>query len=480
MHPTLRRFSFFLCAPWLFWSAFSLPTLSEAAIELFPDGRTVNNPRLPIVNPVEGGERGHFMDVSARFTYSFSPFLSFENGGKLDLWMRDTPQRLEKKVFWLKGEGSRVGVVIAPASEGRTVSLQMREGESVVDRMEVASSWGEDWRQLGFRWTDEQLSVLIDGAEQGSVEFKKGFSPQQIEFDCLYLDDISLEGEGSFSLDWENGYAAEVDPAENATAAVLRAFGFDSFVISLDPESREFPMMQVSKAGEQSAEATIQFQLKGERSGLTMDWSQSLSVGGSESAMEPIQFPKSLVSDVYHLKITEVGTESGFSDEKHFFYVEPREDLPGPSKFGLHDSNNRTFGSWPDPLGIDFAHAYSYWSYIVGPAWIRDYDGEYGLDPDTPAEEWAWNPRVDWHIGHGLKVYLSLQSEPFQDWMRAYEYPEQRMKEYPWGIRGGFPKMDLYRDFVHEAAKRYQGKVEYYEIENEPNAGGKNQIPPKA
>lgn len=420
------------------------------------------------------------MNIAADFVYRISPYLRFEEGGQLDLWMRDTPRRLRKEVLWLEGWEGGVGVVIQPASEGRVVSLEVKEAGSKIDRVDVSESWGGVWRRLGLRWGGGELTVFVDGEEHSSIAFEGGFSPEQIQLNSLYLDEIFLRGNGTFRLNWEEGYAAEVEAGEGVSGLVPRAFGFDTYVISLDSETREFPMMQVSNAGVNPSEVSLDFQLKGERTGLSLNWSQTLSVEGGESMMAPIEFPVELDTDVYHLYWAEAGSDDGFSDEKHFFYVEPRGDLPGPGKFGFHDSNNRRFGSWPDPLGIDFAHAYSYWSYIVGPAWIKDFNGEYGLDPATPAEEWAWNPRVDWHLGHGLTVYLSLQSEPFQDWMRDYEYPEQKMKEYDWGRRGGFPRMDLYRDFVREAAKRYKGKVDYYEIENEPNAGGKNKIPPEA
>ena len=90
-----------------------------------------------------------------------------------------------------------------------------------------------------------------------------------------------------------------------------------------------------------------------------------------------------------------VGTDADGERRFHFFRAEPRGEKAGPGLFGLHDADVNLFGFWPDALPLRFAHKYLRWGYVVGPAWVRDWNGNHGLDPATPPGEWNWNEKID-------------------------------------------------------------------------------------
>jgi len=446
---------------------------------VYPRSEESPNPRVPAVPPVAEGGTGKTMNIEARFTYDLAPLVTFAGEGSAEALVRDNPRRSSKHAIALvDGELSAV-FGFDSAADGRAAFLAVVRGEKTLRKAKLAEPWGDAWTRVRLQWSGERVLAMIDGREAGSLELGGAFSPTSASVETWHVDELSVEGRGHFHLGWENGYAASVEPATDGDAVSARFFGFDTYAVDDRPDRRDFPMIQVLNTRSAEAKATFEFVLRGEVSGANRTWTQTVPAAARSAVMVPLELPRPLADDVYHLKVTSRGLGAEIDEEIHFFSVSRRDEPDGAPKFGLHDSGNRKFGVWPDALGMDFAHVYSYWGYVVGPAWVKDAGDRYGIDPETPPEQWAWNKRVDWLIGQGLTPYVSLQSEPLQVWMRERTYPLQKIKKFAWGERGGFPKLDLYRKFLREFVQRYKGRVAYYEVENEPNAGGPNGIPPE-
>ncbi|HSI09414.1 MAG TPA: sugar-binding protein [Rariglobus sp.] len=445
---------------------------------LYPRSDDVPNPRVPAVPPARGGAVGRAMDVETRFTYDLAPFVTFAGAGSVDVQLRDNPRRQRKTALTLGQGDVKITLGFAAASAGRTPFLAVEKDGKKLTSVSLGEPWGASWKKVRLDWSGQRITVTVEGREAGSLELPSAFSPVRVELETWHVDEVKIEGRGSFSIGWENGYAASVVPV-TGDVVQARLFGFDTYAVSNQSEQRDFPMVQVLNGRDDVREVTFEFALRGEISGTSQDWTQTVAVGARTGKLAPLRFPAPLADDVYHLKVSTRGLGTELDTDVHFLSVARRDEPKGPAKFGLHDSGNQVFGSWPDALGMDFAHVYSYWGYVVGPAWVKDDGISYGIDPSTPPEQWAWNKRVDWLLGQGLTPYVSLQSEPLQVWMRERLYPKQKIKKSEWGERGGFPKLDLYRKFVREFAQRYKGRVLHYEIENEPNAGGDNGIPPE-
>ncbi|MFG0250796.1 MAG: hypothetical protein ACF8OB_18065, partial [Phycisphaeraceae bacterium JB051] len=298
-----------------------------------------------------------------------------------------------------------------------------------------------------------------------------GLQITELYVDGWTVDQLQLVGQNTLRLDWEMDYAARVDVnvpmhSKQMQAALL---GFDNFVVNRDPDARDFPMLQVNNPTDTSQTVTASFTVKRELTGDPWQWQQPLTIPAGQTKLVAVAFPEALSSDVYHLQMkVKNGDHLLAIDTRHFMHSPRRDEKAGPKKFGLHDCNVRAFGFWPEALPIDLAHHYLRWGYVQGPGWVKDWDGQYGLDPKVPASQWYWNDRIDWAIDQGREMFVCVQSTPFSDWARAHPY--KHMRKYPWGQVGGHAKMDLYRNFLKEVAKRYAGKVEYWEVENEPNA----------
>lgn len=446
---------------------------------LYPRSEEVANPRLPAAPPVNEGGTGLSMAVETRFVYELGTFVGLDGSGSVEVLLRDNPRRSLKEALILEGDGLSVVLGFDAASDGRSPFLRVVRGDKIVEQMSLGEPWGESWKSVRVQWSEKDLSVTVDGREPVKLELPQLFSPAQVSLETWHVDELHLEGKGQFHLGWENGYAAKITPASTSNETQARVFGFDTYAVSDNPDQRDFPMLQILNSSEKSKEVQFDFHLRGEITGVDETWTQIVAAPGRAATMQPLTFPKPLASDVYHLAMRTRGLTGEIESEIHFFSVERRDEVPGPPKFGLHDSGNRTFGFWPDALKIDFAHTYAYWGYVVGPSWVRDFNGEYGIDPGTDSKEWSWNRKIDWLLGQNLTPYVSLQSEPLLPWMRERTYPLQKLKKYEWGERGGFPKLDLYRKFVRALAERYKDRIHYYEVENEPNAGGSNGIPPE-
>lgn len=468
-----------------FFTVFCLFFLSvnsvNAQLSVYPQGMI--NPRVPEIANVLGGAKGKvFASQDVMLGYTFGNQLGDTTHGKMSFAWRSNLIRAEKTSLVLAGDTSALALRVLPASEGRKVQLAWMTppscdmkfaSGSVTKAVTTDVSSSVDWRDVLITWDATQATLSMQNKVIATLPVDKAFVPHMLWVDAWGVDELSLQAAGKLTLDWESDYAARLSPAPNLTAdtTTVSLLGFDSFVVGDNASARDYPMMQVNNASAAKQHVAMQFSLKGELAEKTWRWEQSFDVNPTAGVTTPIAFPQPLHSDVYHLSMNmSVGDRKIPLENRHFLFTPRRDELAGPSKFGLHDCNVRVFGFWPDALPINLSHVYMYWGYIQGPGWVKDWDGKYGLDPAVPADEWYWNPRVDWAVDRGNDVLVSLQSTPFTDWARAEAYPH--MRKYPWGQVGGHPKLDLYRNFLREVAKRYKGKVAIWEVENEPNAGG--------
>jgi len=439
------------------------PRLFADALLVYPDADTSFNPRVPCIAPVDKAGGGKCMDAAAEFRYQLAPFVA-AGTGDLRAQVRDNGRRAAKNILTLADGKSELGLRIAAASAGGLpVLVWIKDG-----KMTASASFTKpvpaDWTGVELKWDGVTASATLADGESVQVKLPAPFAPQSLALQTALVSGIDLESDGKFTLDWTQGYAAQVESSAKCTATATRLFGFDTFVISRDPAKRDCPMVQVSNAAA-PRKVELDCTLTGEMDTTPRQWTQVVDVPAKSSVMASLELPKTLGSDVYHLAVH----SPAFEGKANFLFVQDRGEPAGPAKFGLHDSARNHFGAWPDALPVALSTNYIGWGTVMGPPWIKDP----GMNADTPPEQWNWNDRVDWAIEQGLTTYVSLQSEPDYDWARARDYPPPHMRKLPFGTLGGFPKLDAYRKFVRAVAERYKGKVHFYEVENEPmaNAG---------
>lgn len=453
-------------------TAFTIPAFFAAAqlaaaVTLYPAGGGAN-PRVPAIPPAEGGAKGKcatFENVS--FTYSLLPHFRAGEETVATFYLRDLPRRAEKAALVLTDAQKRkLEVIIPAASAGRGAALRSGKETAAGPAKLPAGKWTHFKLTCG-----DGRAVLEGGGKAAELPLPAGFAPVALTVYAAVIDELALaSGGAAFELGWENGYAAKAAPSPGGGGVTARFHGFDNFAVGTDPAKRDCPVLQLSNSGGKPARVTIDYALKSEVGRRDAKWSETAELAPGEERIAPVKFPFELKSDICHLTANVSGDAGERTHTFHFFRAEPRGEKPGPGLFGLHDADVKLFGFWPDALPLRFAHKYLRWGYVVGPAWVRDWNGGYGLDPDTPAAEWNWNEKIDWELASGRELYVCLYGTPLLDWQRARPYP--KMRKHPWGWGGGFPELRRYGEFVRAAGERYKGRVRRWEIENEPNASG--------
>jgi len=438
----------------------------NSSLVIFPDGETSANPRIACIPPVKRDDgAGQIMDVEAVFRYSFAPFVQFPQGGSLTCELRDNPKRKAYVMLALEDGDRRLALEIQRTADGKkprlVYSIAGREAASAV----LPSSLPMTWAEAEIRWNAQQAELILPGKGGVSLKLPQALDPNVISLQIAAVDQLKLQGDGSFGLDWENSYAATVIPQAASSDLQAKLLGFDTYFVSEDTAKRDCPYLHLLNGSDQERLVTVDFVLLGEISAYSEKWSKSFRVPPRSSVTEFIVFPRALSSDVYHFRAASDALKFQGSDTKHFVFASVGAGGKPIPKFGLHDSDRATFGFWPDTLPITLAHQYLRWAYVYGPAWEPEVD----TTATTPVEELNWNPRIDWVIRQGLTPFVSLLSCPDTVWMREKEY-EGKMKVYPWGKIGGFPNLTRYREFIEIVAARYKGRVPMYEVENEPNA----------
>ncbi|HAI13499.1 MAG TPA: hypothetical protein DCM28_17460 [Phycisphaerales bacterium] len=447
---------------------------------VYPKGMI--NSRVPQIANVSGGAQGKvFAAKGVMLGYDFDQTLGDTSQGTLALSWRCDLARAAKTPIVISDADTALAIQVTAASEGRKVQLAWMTPPKTQPRFSVNSTIRnvtsdaastETWRDVLLTWDRKQVTLSLAGQVIGTLPTIRPFAPTQLWVNGWGVDALSLTGVWKLTLDWEKDYAARIWPAEDCSVMTFSAglLGFDSFVVSSDPASRHYPMLQLNNPADTPQQVTATFTVKRELSGDPWQWQQTLTVKPMQTLLTPVRFPEKLGSDVYHLSCeVKIADREIPLENKHFLHAPLRDEPQAQHKFGLHDCDVRTFGFWPDALPIHIAHHYLRWGYVQGPGWVKDWDGRYGLDPSVPAEQWYWNNRIDWAIDSGRDMLVCVQSVPMSDWARVSAYPHMRVT--PWGKIGGQPNDQRYRNFLREVARRYRGKVQTWEIENEPNAG---------
>lgn len=439
-----------------------------AGIPVYPEsgGR---NLRIPMIAPVDGGAKGKclpFEDVT--FTYPLAPLLDRSESGKLELSLRDNLRRNAKTLFALKGpNGALLALRVQEAWKGRGVSLDLLQGQRIVKSLRLPVKLDQNWKTVSLSWNEKQVQWNA-GGKNDTLPLPAPFVPEKLQLSAWHTDEVELTlKSGTVKIDWEKDYAAILTPEkENKGAVHAQLHGFDSMVISDSPEKRDYPSVVLMNSSNAPKTVTLDFSIQTELGKIRKAWKQSVTVPAHSGMTEAVRFPFALKTDVCHLKVK---AGNLLDQYKHFMYVERRQEKAGDKKFGLHDVNGNTFGFWPDALPIDYAHKYLRWGYVQGPAWVKDrnHGKEFGVDPATPPEEWAWNTNLDWELLSGRTMFVCLQCSPWHDWQRGRDYPV--MHKHPWGRTGGMPNLRLAAKFIKAAAERYNGKIFLWEMENEPN-----------
>lgn len=442
---------------------------SNAALTIYPDSETSYNPAVPIIKPVAGGLVGNCFPLSVDFAYRLAPYVDFTKGGELSLGLRDHPRRRLKKVMVLSDGGATLSVQIAPASQGRTISVLWQKPGRRASKVVSDAAIGTEWSQLALSWADGEVSCALNGQAAVKLPIDPGFNPKSVNISTDLVDELKLIGDGVFSLGWEQGYAAQITPGSQGTKVQARLLGFDSFVVSDQPDRRDTPTIKVLNGGAESREVSFQFRMHGEVDRTPRSWEQKVAVGAGQDVAFPMLFPTRLGTDVYHLTVTAKGVSEDFIEAKDFLHVVRRDEPGGASHFALHDSNRHAFGAWPDAMPVNVSHVYARWGEIVGPFWEKDNHDGYGMDPSMPPEQWNWDYLMDRGAAEGRQLYVSVESTPRQKWMRSGNYTEPgSMKTYSWGEMGGRPDLEQYKRFADALAQKYAGKVAWYEVDNEP------------
>ncbi len=439
-------------------------TVCSAGITVYPSAGGANL-RVPVIPPAPGGAKGRAADFeNVRFTYELAPHFQGSASGAAEFYLRDLGRRVDKSVIVLNDRSNRkLELLVPPASEGR--GLLLRHSKHTAKHT-VALERGK-WHRLELRYSPGKAELTGENISL-SVKLPSDFIPVGLTVYAAMVDEFKLKsGESEFVLDWEKDYAGVITPEQGANGGVSTAlFGFDSHVISTDPTKRDCPYLQIINSSPQEREVKISYNVKSEINGMSQNWVQTCRIAAGSQIYEPLKFPFELKSDVYHLEARTDGNDKSF--RHHFIFAESRGEKAGPGVFGLHDCNFYIFGGWPDAMPLRFAHKYLRWGYVVGPAWVKDWNGNYGLDPDTDPAEWNWNEKIDWEIASGREMFVCLNGTPLLDWQRARAY--EKMSKTAWGQSGGFHELKRYAQFVHAAGERYKGKVHRWEVENEPNA----------
>ena len=462
-----------------------LPAIGRAdQLMLYPEGvasgistglGTVSatpNPRVPCVATEPGGAVGQCLPWNVGnswFHYRLAPYLNCASGGTVTVWLRDTPRRTVKRLLILGNDSLELKLRTTRAAAGRDPELALFHGSKELARTSAGAALGPEWNQLTLEWDPSSVRLSRNGQITGQIALQQPFVPSYVQVNPYHTDELTIQADGQFVLDWESDSAARVTPKHGSDDVQARIFGFDTLVIGTDPSMRNYPMLQVLNTRSQAATVTFEFGIHSEVLQLRHEWRQQVTAPAQSSIMQPLHFPFALETDVYHLNIAAAGTTGPIDPERHFMFVQGRPEPAGPPKFGLRCSAGRS----PYGLRAGWRHMYLQAAWVTGPPWIQDWNGQWGIDPNTPPEQWWWTWQLERKVAeslhHDRNLIVCLQATPYLDRQREKQYADKLMQRRPWGLVGGRPDMQWYRKFIRAFMQRYQGRVRHIEVENEAN-----------
>ncbi len=344
----------------------------RAAIPVYPDSDTSYNPRVPCIAPVDKAGGGKCMEAEAVFRYELAPCVQFPAAGELQAEVRDNGRREAKEIVALADGDARLIVRVGKASDGRQPALVWAQKGKDVATAPLPQPLSRDWTRIDLKWDKSGASITLADGETARLTLPAAFAPQNISLQTAQVAGLKIEGDGTFSLDWTQGYAAQVEPSATGSATEARLFGFDTFVISRDESKRDCPMVQVINAGPEARSMVLECDLAGEVGASHQQWKQEIQVPAKSAVMTAVAFPVALTSDVYHLTVHSSSIQPALEVRRHFLFVEERDEPAGPAKFGLHDAARNLFGCWPDALPITLSTNYLGWGSVMGPPWLKD------------------------------------------------------------------------------------------------------------
>ncbi|MDZ4199212.1 MAG: hypothetical protein U1E27_08010, partial [Kiritimatiellia bacterium] len=226
------------------------PWLSERkGIVIYPDN--VANPRFRTVPNTPEGAKGRGMGLWETFMYPLAPLIRFEKGGSATFFLRDNLRRLEKTVLSFEDGEISLAVVIASASEGKTLKLQWRIDQNTVTTVDSGMTAGAAWTPFSLRWTATEAILEQDGKNVATVKIAAPFDPKRLSLNAFHIDELAVDGNGRFRLDWDlgPGYAAGGEAKSPSELATAQLHGFDAMVISQErTPRRDRPFVQACNA----------------------------------------------------------------------------------------------------------------------------------------------------------------------------------------------------------------------------------------
>ncbi len=440
-----------------------------AELRIIPEKGALN-PRVPIIKPDDSGARGKAVNFEkAFFTYNLQPHLLFEGAATVRFFVRDDKRQEEKDLLTLTGnDGGTLSFNVSSAATGRVPFLEFKDAKGRTVKTRLSEKITDKWQEVILSWQGQDATLKL-GGKKYTLKISAGFDPASFTCQSWHIDELLITASnGTAEIDWENDYSAKLTVNSRGGIGV-QVTGFDTYVISDDKSKRDYPVVMITNSSEKAGSVKLDFKVSSEINGFDKSWSDTVNIAAKTAENYYIKFPFELKNDIYHLNLSISYGKVNIAGKKNFVFVERLAEKAGAGKFGLHNYHAKDFGYWPDALPVDIAHRYLRWGYVEGPAWVRDYNGDYGIDPELSSENWHWNHVLDWMVLSGKRPLISMQSYPLLERHRDYPY-KVKMRKRPWGVTGGFPKLDKFARFMDEAAKRYKGKAFMWEVENEPNS----------
>ncbi len=419
----------------------------------------VLNARRPFLLPEPGGAlNSKAINVQQLlFTYDISKLMDFKSKVDIDFYLRQSRYPGERTVIELIGTNGTMALTESQYAETRWLTLSYGRNKT-----KLVLPYDPEWKK--HRISIDQGQVIFDG--KALLKIDRNFSPITLKCMAYSVDQLAIKEKNcELSLNWEKDYTAKIKTKYQNEKPFIKTFGFDTMVISLDPAKRDCPFVVLYNNTDKPESIKIDYELHSEVNKLKENYSQTIKLPPRSWQETAIKLPANLKTDIYHLKI-----KSGkFSQYKHFMYAKRRAEKPGEMKFGIHDSNEKKYGYYPEALPMRYAHKYLRW-WTESYPWLRNPDKTWGLRKDAKPDQWVWNTRIDAIVRQpGLIPFVCVQGGPTIDYQRVREVGH--MRKLAWGKLGGETDLKRYGKYLEQVIKRYKGKVRLWEVENEPNTG---------
>lgn len=439
-----------------------LVTGASAAVPIYPynDGFALNL-RVPTYAKPDVGAKGaaNPFGSGAAFSYKLAPHLKFTPGDwRLDFYIRGQRQSMNREIFQIVGNAG----LITFGNGSNRVGKNLPYLETQVPHGKVTGAFAlpSEWTPASIVCKDSTLVVTVGGRELMRTPANGGYTPTGIKVGVWYIDELVITGKnGTFTLDWEdNTYAGKCAITSDGGISV-NVMGFDTMVITDDKSKRDCPALSVANTTAEKRTFDVKFDYHTEVTGEKAAWVQKVEVEPGAEVLAFVDFPKGLHDDIYHMTIKCPALE--LDTTKHFMYNKRRGEVKGDDKFGWHEVCNYLFGGYMDAMPVTYAVRYMYPHAVYDSEWLEDFRvvSRQG-DPKTPKEAYNWPSVAEWVRTEGRPLALCVHNYPNYDYSRDKKIP-------------GLCDQEWHKWFLRQCADRYQDNIVWWEVENEPNCGGK-------